>query len=61
MDGGVDFLQELHGVEIFAAAVLVGQPFAVFAGVIEVEHGCHGVNTQAINVELVEPVEGIGH
>ena len=59
--GGVHFLKELHRIQVFPPTVLVGQPFAVFAGIVEVQHGRHGIHPQAINVEFFQPVEGVGH
>ena len=38
----------------------VRQPLAVFARVVEVEHRCHGVDPQPVDVELLEPVERVG-
>ena len=60
VDGGVHLLQELHRLEVLAAAVLVGQPLAVVAGVVEVEHRGDAVDAQAVGVELLEPVERVG-
>src|SRR5260221_13044777 len=46
----VHALEEVDGVQIFAAAVAVGHPFAGMASVIEVEHGSDGVHTNADDV-----------
>lgn len=40
-------------------AVLVRQPLALAARVVEVEHARHGVDPQAVDVELLEPVHGV--
>ena len=40
--------------------VLVRHPRARLAGVVEVEHRGHGVDPQAVDVELVDPVERVG-
>ena len=42
----VHAFNEVDGVEIFAAAELIGDPLAGFAGVVEIEHGGDGVNTE---------------
>ena len=60
VDGGVHLLQELHGLEVLAAAVHVGRPLAGLPGVVEVEHRGDGVDPQAVDVELLEPVERVG-
>jgi hypothetical protein len=38
----------------------VGQPLALWAGVVQVEHRGDGVDPQAVDVELVEPVQRVG-
>ena len=60
VDGGVHLLQERDRVEVLPAAVDVGQPLALGAGVVEVEHGGDGVDAQAVDVELVDPVQRVG-
>ena len=60
VDGGVHLLEELHGLEVLPAAVDVGRPLAVLAGVVEVEHRGDAVDAQAVGVELLEPVERVG-
>ena len=46
---------------MLASAVLVGQPLAGLAGVIQVEHGGHRVHAQAVQVELIAPVQRVCH
>ena len=57
---GVHFAQEMDRLEILAPAILVGQPFARIARVVEVEHRGDGVDAQAVDVELVQPVQRVG-
>ena len=52
---GVQPLQEADGLEVLAAAMHVGDPFAGLAGVVEVEHGRDGVHAQAVGVVAVQP------
>src|SRR6266481_5268836 len=52
-------LDEIDGGEIFAAAKLIGDPLAGFAGVVEIEHGGDGVHAQAVDVIFVEPEESV--
>ena len=56
----VHLLQEGDGLEVLAAAVAVGDPLAVLARVVEVEHRGHGVDPQAVDVHLLQPVAGAG-
>jgi hypothetical protein len=58
VEQAVDAAEERHRVEIFAAAVLVGQP--VLARVIKVEHGRDGVHAEAVDVVLLDPEKGVG-
>ena len=56
----VDPLQQLDRLEVLVAAVLVRHPLPGLAGVVEVEHRGHGVDPQPVDVELVQPVVGVG-
>ena len=58
VDGLVEAPEEGDGLEVLAAAVVVGDPLPRLAGVVEVEHGGHGVDAQAVGVVAVEPEEG---
>ncbi len=60
VDGGVHLLEELHRLEVLAAAVLVRRPLALLARVVEVEHRGDAVDAQPVGVELLEPVERVG-
>src|SRR3546814_8310233 len=55
-----DLLEERDGLEVGVAAVDVGRPLPVLAGVVEVEHRRDGVHPQAVDVQLAEPEEGVG-
>ena len=57
---GVGLLEQPDGLEVLASAVDVGQPLAVLARVVEVEHRGDGVDAQPVDVELLEPVERVG-
>ena len=59
VDGGVHLLEELHGLEVLAAAVDVRRPLALGARVVEVEHRGDAVDAEAVGMELLEPVEGV--
>ncbi|MNV80812.1 hypothetical protein D3C71_1744370 [compost metagenome] len=57
---GVQFAQEGHGFQVFAATVYVGDPFAGLAAVVAVEHGGHRVHAQPVNMKFPQPVHGAG-
>ena len=58
--GRVRLLEQADRLQVLAAAVDVGDPLPVAARVVEVEHRGDGVDPQAVDVELLEPVEGVG-
>ena len=58
VDGLVELLQEAEGLEVLVAAVLVRDPLARLAGVVEVEHRGHGVDPEPVDVVAVEPEVG---
>ena len=60
VDGRVHLLQERDGLQVLPAAVLVRQPLAGLARVVEVEHRGDRVHPQPVDVELLEPVQRVG-
>ena len=55
VNGGVQSLDELDRLEVLVTAVLVGDPLAVTAVVVEVQHGGYRVNADAVDMVLVQP------
>ena len=58
MDHGVELPQEVDGLQVLTAAVLVRDP--VGARIIQVEHGRHGIHAYAVYVIFLEPVQDAG-
>ena len=56
----VELLDERDRVEVLAAAEYVGNPFALAARVVEVDHRGDGVNAQAVGMEFAQPVKRAG-
>ena len=56
-DHGIEMTQEADRLEIFAAAMDVRHPFTGIAAVVAIEHRGHGVDAQAVDVEMLEPME----
>ena len=54
----VEAPDEAQGLEVLPAAVAVGDPLPRFPGIVEVDHGGHGVDAQAVGVVAVEPEHG---
>src|SRR5262249_52436041 len=55
----VEAFQELDGVQVFIAPEGVGDPFPRFAGIVEVEHGGDGIDSESVDVVAIEPEQGI--
>ena len=53
--------KEGNCLEILAAALTVRHPTARGPRVVEVEHAGHGIHSQAVDVELVQPIQRVGH
>ena len=51
--------QKIDRLQILAAAEFVGNPLTFLARIIEVEHGGHRIDAQAIGVIFRQPVQGI--
>ncbi len=60
VDNLVHFPQEGDGLQVFATAKFIGCPVAIFPGVVQVEHGCHCIHTQAVDMEFLDPVQCVG-
>ena len=56
----IELAQEIDGLQVLAPAVLVGNPFAFLARVIEVKHRGDGIDAQAVDVEAVAPEQRVG-
>ena len=52
--------EKFDGFQVLVAAVLVGNPLAVFAAIVQIEHGGNRIDTQAVYMELLDPVERVG-
>src|SRR5262249_51096285 len=52
-----ELTEEVDGIKVLVAAVLVGDPLAGLAGIVEVEHGGDGIDAQAVQVIFLEPEE----
>ena len=59
MRHGVELAQELERLEILAAAVLVRQPLARLAAVIQVQHRGDGVHAQSVDVITLHPEQRV--
>ncbi len=53
---GVELLEERDRLQVLPAPVAVGDPLALLAGVVQVEHRRHRVDPQPVDVELLHPV-----
>src|SRR5262249_10131134 len=56
-DDGVEMAQEVDGFQMLAPAIDVGDPLAGGAAVVAIEHGGDSVDAQAVDVEMLQPME----
>src|SRR6204780_495337 len=57
VDQLVGAAQEGDRFAVFLASIGVGQPFALFAGIVEVKHRGDSVDAQPVDVEAIDPVK----
>jgi hypothetical protein len=57
VDGFVEPSEKLKRLEVFSAAELVRNPFPILPGVIEIEHGGHGIDPKTVSVIPLQPEE----
>ena len=55
----VEPLEEVDRLEVLVAAEDVGDPFAGFSRIVEIDHRGHGVDPKAVDVVAIEPEEGV--
>ena len=51
----IELAKEFDGFQILAAAIFVGEPFAGFARIIEIQHGRDRVYSQSVDVIFIQP------
>ena len=49
--------EKFDGFQVLVAAIAVCNPLAVFASIVQVQHGCNGIYTQSVYMELLNPVK----
>ena len=54
-NGFIEFLQERNCLQVFPAAILIGQPLPVFPAIVQVEHRGHGIHPDAIDMVGFQP------
>src|SRR5690606_6520019 len=55
----IKFLEEAYRLQVFIAAVLIGDPLSRLARVVEVEHGGHGIDPEAVRMESFQPEQRV--
>ena len=58
--GVVQLAQESNSLQIFLAAVLVRLPLALLAVIVQIQHGCHRVHAQTVDMVLLQPIQCAG-
>src|ERR1700710_900537 len=52
--------EEINRFEVFPAAVDIRHPLALLAAVVAIQHGSHRIDAQAIDVEMLQPMDAAG-
>ena len=52
-------LKEFNGLQVLVASVLIGNPLAFLASIVQVEHGCNRIHPQPVHMVLLHPVKGV--
>ena len=58
---GIEAAQEIDGLEIFPAAILVRDPAAGGAAVVEIQHGGDRIDAQAVDGVALQPEQRVRH
>ena len=58
--GGGGLLEEVDGLQVLPAAVLVGTPRAALPVIVQIQHGRNCIDSNSVDVKITEPVAGIG-
>ena len=60
---GIHFLiktfEERYGLKVFPPTVLVWYPLTFLAAIVQIEHRCHCVYTESVNMVFFEPKQRI--
>ena len=51
----VQLTEKINRADIFVSAVFVWNPFSIITVIIQIEHGRHRVNADAVDVIFVKP------
>ena len=57
----IELLDELHGFQIATIPIFIRLPIAILPGIIQIKHIGHRIDTQAIDMELLQPKKCVGN
>ena len=57
---GIEAAEEGHGIKVFPAAIRIGRPFALGAGIIQPDHRADRIHPQPIGMVFAQPEQRIG-
>ena len=61
MHNGIEVTEKFNRFQILIFSVLVGNPLTILLAVVEIQHGCHGVNAQTVDMVFGQPIQRIGN
>src|SRR5689334_5037092 len=53
--------KKIDGIQVFAPTILVGNPFTLFSGVVQIEHGRDGIHAQSVHMINIHPHQSAAH
>ena len=59
--GLIQLVEEINSLQIAVAAVLVGLPLALLPAIVQIQHICHRIDAQPVNMVLIHPENRIGN
>ena len=57
----IKLLKKIHSFKVAVAAKLIWSPFSRLTAIVQIEHVGYCINTQAINMVLLQPEHSIGN
>ena len=60
MHDRVHLPKEVDCFEMFVSAVLIRHPLAALTRIVEVQHRGNGIDSQTVDMELLQPVQSVG-
>ena len=57
---GIQMFEEFYCFKVLVITVLIGNPLAIFLAIIQIEHRCNCIYTEAVYMAFLDPVQCVG-